>query len=506
MRFRHLVSSAREAIYVIQDGIICFANPACTEITGIPDDDLLGKPSRSFNPPEEADLIDEFHRNLANGLTEGCLRTVRILLPDGSTKWLHVSSVSFSWNGAPATLNLATDITELKNAELALIKAKESAEAANRAKSEFLANMSHEIRTPMNGVIGMAHLLHGTPLSEEQEEYVNNIEVSSKSLMTLLNDILDLSRIESGRMELERLEFPLGSTIKELMDSYRVEIRHKGLQVETILPHWIPEMLVGDQLRTRQILMNLLGNAIKFTSSGNIKLSAETVSVEAARILIRFTVSDTGIGIPRNALERIFAPFTQADSSTTRKYGGSGLGLTICRRLAKLMQGRIWAESIEGAGSCFHVELPFDIVDEKPCNREIKDETAVNPKLQPQLSILLAEDSPINAMFIKKVLEKAGHRVTHAEDGSKALEMFDAQRFDCVLMDIQMPVMGGDEAARIIREREKRSGDHIPIIALTAHAMDEERERLLNSGFDSHVSKPVDIEYLTKAIRDLNEP
>ena len=351
--------------------------------------------------------------------------------------------------------------------------------------------MSHEIRTPMNGVIGMTHLLRTTALTYEQEQYLGNIESSANSLVTLLSDILDLSKIEAGKMVFEQADFSLRRCIRELVASQQFHISQKQIEIRTDIPADLPDILRGDQLRTRQILLNLVGNAVKFTEQGGVTIAVRQVAAEGNHLVIRFSVSDTGIGINPAIMEELFAPFTQADSSTTRRYGGSGLGLAICRRLTALMGGTLRAESSEQIGSIFHLELPYCI----PAQPSIEPQTLSleSPVPSASLAILVAEDNPVSAEFIVKVLGRMGHRITAVADGQQVVELTEQQQFDCILMDIQMPVMGGDEAARSIRERERQSGLHIPIIALTAHAMADERERLLEQGFDAHVAKPVQL-------------
>ena len=345
-------------------------------------------------------------------------------------------------------------------------------------------------------------------MSDEQAQYLESIELSASTLITLIGDILDLSRVEAGRMELDEVDFSLRQSIQELIASQRFAINEKQLAIEIVIDDNLPDLLRGDQLRMRQILLNLLGNAIKFTGQGSITVSVGLIDLAEGRVLLRLSITDTGIGMSEAAMANMFAPFTQADSSTTRRYGGSGLGLAICQRLAELMGGRIWAESRQGVGSSFHVELPFRLPEQPALPQSWVPQTTM-PQQAPStlrpLNLLLAEDNRINAEFICKVLERQGHRVCLVMDGEQALQQWAGQPFDCILMDVQMPVMGGDEATRIIREREQGSGRHIPIIALTAHAMVDERQRLLEQGFDAHVPKPVAIDLLLAELRRLTD-
>ncbi len=481
-------------------------NESFTEIMGVTKEDIEGKTVHELWPDNMAEIYEQRDQEL---MKAPVYQVYEYVIKDKNGRdrpVIFAKDVFYDAEGKVAGLVGAfIDISDRKKAEEELLEALDRAEVANRAKSEFLANISHEIRTPMNGIIGMAHLLAETSLNEEQLEYVTNLEISSKSLMMLLNDILDLSRIESGRIELESEEFSLRETVEELSTTFTMELRRKSLEFRLEIGEELPELLVGDQLRTRQILLNLMGNAIKFTPFGNITVAASLKERSDDKIIILFTVADTGIGIAPAALEKIFAPFTQADSSTTRKYGGSGLGLTICRRLATLMGGRIWADSIEGKGSRFYLELPFAFAREKSTDKSPVEDEKNYLQDMGKLSILLAEDSHVNAIFITRLLSKMGHTVTVAENGQEALERLSAENFDCILMDIQMPVMGGNEAMLIIRQNETKTGLHTPIIALTAHAMTDEKNLLLSSGFDSHVPKPVEIKELLHELARLTK-
>ncbi len=398
--------------------------------------------------------------------------------------------------------NLLGQRVEERTRELEIAKIR--AEEANRAKSNFLANMSHEIRTPMNGVIGMTQLALTSKEPEEQRECLEVIEKSAYRLLDVVNDILDFSKVEANMLDLASEPFDLRNSIATCFDELNLKATNKGLALIWSVEEQVPDEVVGDKGRLSQILVNLIGNAIKFTHNGQVALKVQVEREEQESLILHFSVRDSGIGISEQNHKSIFDAFSQADESHSRKFEGTGLGLAICHRLVSMMGGRIWVESVEGLGSTFHftIEVKQEVakaVSQPPQEEPTPQPTPISGK-KVSLQILLAEDNIVNQKVACKMLEKQGHKVTVVNDGKEAVEAFVANSFDLVLMDIQMPVMDGFEATKAIREQEKSINRHTPIIALTAHAIEGYREKCLEQGLDDYISKPVKIAILNEKI------
>ena len=499
-RYRRLIESSPDIVYVFsnQRGGI-FYSPRVEELLGYHPDYMYAHPFlwRDSIHPEDIPKAKRAIYSSESG--KPFVIEYRIKDAQGQWRWFFDRSTEIGTaNGELLIEGMVTDITERKRTEEELHRAMETAEFSNRAKSEFLANMSHEIRTPLNGLMGNVQLLEMTELTGEQKEYLSAILLSGESLLALINDILDLSKIEAEKVILEMTDFSLRGSLNNVIRMQRIRAANKGLSLKLQIPKQMPDTLIGDELRVRQILLNLLNNAVKFTSEGGITVSAEIKERDSSKVLIEFSVIDSGIGIPNAALQEIFEPFVQVDGSISRRYGGSGLGLAISRRLTELMGGSISADSTEGVGSTFRVLLPFGVAHEGVPQQSAAEAPSAATALWagPVFKVLLVEDNEINRQFGKTLLTKMGHHVAVAADGREALGTLLRERFDIVLMDIQMPMMNGEEALQVVREREQGSGTHLPVIALTAHSLKGDAEKYLRAGFDGYVSKPLDVKQL----------
>jgi len=525
-----LQACAALVVVLAPDGRIVECNQACEQVTGYSRDELLGR--LIFDLLISPETRDRSEMRLQQAVSA---RAATAFENDWITKSGDPRRISFSntpllGRDGEVRYYIATgiDITERYQAERELARAKEEAESANRelvaanrglqetgrlaremadraealstAKTDFLANMTHELRTPLNGILGMTGLVLETKLEAEQREYLQLVRSSAQALLSLVDDVLDFSRQEVGKLALEACEFSLRSLLRDVLRPLALRASASGLAFETTVGGDVPDLLIGDPLRLGQILRNLAGNAVKFTTDGRVEVRIRTESVRDRRIVLAFSVADTGIGISHEKQNSIFEPFTQADTSTTRKYGGTGLGLSIASGLVELMEGRISVESEPGRGSTFRftvaLALPRD--EPEPAGQPVQRERAAR-----RLQVLLAEDNSVNQRLAARLLEREGHTVEVAASGREALDRFAQGRFDLVLMDVQMPDLDGVQATRRIREMERGSGSHVPIVAMTAQAGETDRQRCLEAGMDGYVTKPVHVPELIRIVQSV---
>jgi PAS domain S-box-containing protein len=478
------IASTNDGYWVLNsDGAFIDVNPGYCRMLGYSRDKLM---SMTIADLEEVATLPQIQAQIRRIIAKGHERfETRHRHRNGQWVDLEIAVTGVDDRYLIAFLR---DISERKVTDLALREVTRIAEAANQAKSEFLANMSHEIRTPMNGVMGMTELAISLATNAEQRTYLNTALGSAQSLMVILNEILDFSKIEAGQMQIESVPFDLHQMVQECLTGVEVRTRAKGLTLARMLAPGLPRQVLGDPGRIRQVLNNLCDNAIKFTHQGGLKVQIQLHGDALTGYEAQLSVTDTGVGITADKQEAIFDAFSQADASTTRQFGGTGLGLTICTRLVELMGGRIWVESAVGTGSTFHFTARLGLV-APLAETSLKDEpvaTAVTPR---QLSVLLVEDHPVNQMLVIALLKKWNHQVVLAKNGQEAVDIFSSRLWDIVLMDIQMPVMGGMEATTLIRAQESPH-QRVPIVAITASAMEADREACRLAGMDDHMAKP----------------
>ncbi len=492
--YKHLFEFSGVAIgYCKPDGSVISYNKKAAEYINFLTQEFVGKSIYELFPKKRADVYME---RIKKAVISECTQEYEdyIVLANKPMWLLSTYNKIMDLNGGIAGIQIISqDITDRKQSEQELIKAKEAAEGSNAAKSQFLANMSHEIRTPMNGFIGMMQLLELTELTEEQKELIQISRTTSDLLLSVINDILDYSKIEAGMIQLEKIPLNIKTLLRDAVGLFEVSSKQKGLIIENFIDESVPEELLGDPFRIRQVLSNLIGNAVKYTHRGKIYITVNNMGeTENGKLKLEFAIKDTGIGIAADKISLLFKSFSQVDNSNTRNYGGTGLGLTIAKRLVEKMGGNIGVESREGEGSSFYFTCILEL---------FRDEEYIEPLEQgPRQTqqgkvrkVLIVEDDAVSRMVTERIVRGKGWKAEVVKNGEEAVAAVEQKNFDIIIMDVQMPVMDGYAATRIIREREKLTNLHIPIIAMTAYALKGDKEKCLAVGMDDYLSKPLNI-------------
>ena len=484
------------------EGNIKYLSPSNIKILGINIEERINQSIFSFIYHEDVKKVRDLFSEILNSSGE-FKKEIRIVKKDGSFMCTEMlgNKLYDDFGNICGVILVGRDIEKRKMAEDELMTAKEVAEEANRAKSEFIANMSHEIRTPLNGIIGMTKLTVLTDLTKEQKENFEIIKTCADSLLEIINNVLDFSKIEAGKMKMDNIEFDFKDMMSKVMKIHYYSAYNKGLTIKSAVSSSIPKTLIGDENKLQQVLNNLIGNGLKFTEKGGVFIRVWEDILPDAKIRLNFSIIDTGIGISEEEMKHLFKSFSQADGSITRRYGGTGLGLVISKHLIEIMGGTISLVSNKEVGSTFHFSVEFNCIQEQ-LSSEGEDKSA-NIDTKETLSILVADDDEANRKILKSLLEEKGYMVSIANDGAEVLELLEKNDYDVVLMDIMMSGLDGIQTTKRIREMEGGTRKHIPIIAVTACALEDDKIRFLSSGMDAYVSKPIEFEKLFSIIRDL---
>lgn len=486
---------------------VVYVNDAFTDISGYSAEEVIGKKFCIFRKAEtDKEILNQLENSLKKG--QPFQTEIQNYKKNGTPYWLDISIIPVKNNKEEVThfATIERDITAYKSATIELIKEKENAEAANHAKSEFLANMSHELRTPMNGIMGLSEILIHSDLNDEQLENATHVYKSSEVLLSLLNDILDISKIEANEVVIENIAFDISSSVESVLKLFEVSAQEKGLGLSFEIDSNVPTYIKSDLGRVHQILRNLLGNALKFTNEGYVKVFVELVE-KGKNTFIHFSVQDTGLGIPEDKLTAIFEKFSQVDASVTRKFGGTGLGLAITQQLVSLLGGDVGVNSKMKEGSTFWFAIPLVVATHGLKSMDSLNhslEKYENIKIPLESHILIVDDHPLNCLLLSKILKNLGMvNIDIAEDGVEALDKISQNQYNLVFMDCQMPNFDGYQTTLEIREREAESGDdyRLPVIALTANAMLGDEEKCLKSGMDDYLSKPIKKNSIEKSLK-----